>query len=55
LSAGAIDISSAITQTGTISLGVEGELANELTHTLCLELALGRHESGATRPCPARP
>jgi NTP-dependent ternary system trypsin peptidase co-occuring protein len=39
LSAGAIDISFAITQTGTISLGADGELANELTHTLRLELA----------------
>jgi hypothetical protein len=27
------------TKTGTISLGVEGELANELTHTLHLGLA----------------
>jgi Trypsin-co-occurring domain 2 len=39
LSAGAIDITFAITQTGTISLGVNGELANELTHTLRLGLA----------------
>jgi Trypsin-co-occurring domain 2 len=39
LSAGTIDISFAITQTGTISLGVEGELAGELTHTLRLGLA----------------
>jgi hypothetical protein len=39
LSAGTIDISFAITQTGTISLGVDGELANELTHTLRLGLA----------------
>jgi len=39
LSAGKIDISFAITQTGTISLGVDGELANELTHTLRLGLA----------------
>ena len=29
----------AITETGTISLGVDGELANELTHTLRLGLA----------------
>jgi len=41
LSAGTIDISFAITQTGTISLGVDGELANELTHTLRLGLAPG--------------
>jgi hypothetical protein len=41
LSAGTIDISFAITQTGTISLGVDGELANELTHTLSLRLAPG--------------
>jgi hypothetical protein len=38
LSAGTIDICFAITQTGTISLGANGELANELTHTLCLGL-----------------
>jgi hypothetical protein len=31
LSASTIDISFAITQTGTISLGANGELANELT------------------------
>jgi hypothetical protein len=39
LSAGTIDICFAITQTGTISLGVDGELADELTHTLRLGLA----------------
>ena len=39
LSAGTIDISFAITQTGTISLGVDGELANEVTQTLRLGLA----------------
>lgn len=39
LSASTIDISFAITQTGTISLGVDGELGNELTHTLRLGLA----------------
>jgi Trypsin-co-occurring domain 2 len=39
LSASTIDLSFAITQTGTISLGVDGELANELTHTLRLGLA----------------
>jgi hypothetical protein len=38
LSASAIDISFAITQTGTISVGVDGELANELTHTLRIGL-----------------
>jgi hypothetical protein len=38
LSASTIDISFAITQTGTISLGADGELANELTHTLRLGL-----------------
>jgi hypothetical protein len=41
LSAGTIDISFAITQTGTISLGADGELTNELTHTLRLELTPG--------------
>jgi hypothetical protein len=39
LSAGTIDISFAITQTGTISIGVDGELTNELTQTLRLGLA----------------
>lgn len=39
LSASTIDVSFAITQTGTISLGIDGELANELTHTLRLGLA----------------
>ena len=39
LSTSTVDISFAITQTGTISLGVDGELANELTHTLRLGLA----------------
>jgi hypothetical protein len=38
LSASTIDISFAITQTGTISLGADGELANALTHTLRLGL-----------------
>jgi Trypsin-co-occurring domain 2 len=39
LEAGTVNISFAVTQTGTISLGVDGELANELTHTLRLGLA----------------
>ena len=39
LSATTIDIRFAITQTGTISLGVDGELANEVTQTLRLGLA----------------
>ncbi len=39
LSASTIDISFAITQTGTISLGFDGELAGELTQTLRLGLA----------------
>jgi hypothetical protein len=39
LSTSTIDISFAITETGSISLGVEGELASELTHTLRLGLA----------------
>jgi hypothetical protein len=42
LSGSTIDISFAITQTGTISLGADGELAHELTHTLRLELAPAR-------------
>jgi hypothetical protein len=40
LSEGIIDIIFAITQTGKISLGVDGELSDELTHTLRLRLAL---------------
>jgi hypothetical protein len=39
LSAGNVDISFAVTQTGTISLGADGELASELTRTLRLGLA----------------
>ena len=39
LSASTIDISFAVTQTGNITLGVNGELADELTHTLRLGLA----------------
>ena len=41
LSASTIHISFAITQTGTITLGVDGELANEVTQTLRLGLAPG--------------
>jgi hypothetical protein len=41
LSASTIDISFAITQTGTISLGVDGELTDQLTNTLRLGLAPG--------------
>lgn len=39
LSAGTIDISFAVTQAGTMTLGVDGELADELTQTLRLGLA----------------
>ena len=39
LSASTIDIRFAITRTGTITLGVDGELENGLTQTLRLELA----------------
>jgi hypothetical protein len=39
LSASTIDIRFAITQTGTISLGVDGELENEVTQILRLGLA----------------
>lgn len=45
LSAGIIDISFAVTQTGTISLGADGELANELTNTLRLTLEPRAHMS----------
>jgi hypothetical protein len=41
LSAGTVDIRFAVTQTGSISLGADGELANELTHTLRLVLVPG--------------
>jgi hypothetical protein len=46
LSESAIDISFAITQTGSITLGVDGELASELTHTLRLGLAPGVPREG---------
>ena len=39
LSTGTIDLSFAITQTGTISIGIDGELTEGLTHTLRLKLA----------------
>lgn len=39
LSASTIDISFAITEAGSISLGVDGDLANEVTQTLRLGLA----------------
>jgi len=38
LAASTVDISFVVTETGTISLGVEGELASEVTHTLRLGL-----------------
>jgi hypothetical protein len=38
LAAGTVDISFAITKSGTISLGAEGEFANEITHRLCIGL-----------------
>jgi len=41
LSAGTIDISFAITQAGTVTLGANGELTGELTHTLRLGLIPG--------------
>ncbi len=46
LSASTIDISFAVTQSGTISLGADGELANELTHTLRLGLEPATNDSG---------
>ncbi len=39
LSDGTIDVSFGITQTGSISLGVDGELSGKLTNTLRLKLA----------------
>jgi hypothetical protein len=38
LSAGTVDLSFGITDTGTISLGIDGELASEVTQTLRLGL-----------------
>jgi Trypsin-co-occurring domain 2 len=38
LEVGIVDITFSVTDEGTISLGFEGELANELTHTLRLGL-----------------
>jgi hypothetical protein len=38
LSTGTVDISFGMTRTGSISVGVDGELANEVTHTLRLRL-----------------
>ena len=39
LSAGIVDISFGITKEGSISLGANGELANEVTQTLRLRLS----------------
>lgn len=39
LSAGTVDITFGVTKAGAISVGVDGELANEVTHTLQLRLA----------------
>jgi Trypsin-co-occurring domain 2 len=39
LSVGTVDISFGVTKTGSISVGADGELANEVTHTLRLRLA----------------
>lgn len=39
LSEGSVDIAFAVTKTGTISLGADGELSGELTHTLRLRFA----------------
>jgi Trypsin-co-occurring domain 2 len=38
LSIGTVDISFGVTRTGSISVGANGELANEITHTLRLRL-----------------
>lgn len=38
LSSGTIDLEFAVTRTGRISLGAEGELSNEMSHTLRLSL-----------------
>lgn len=38
LSAGTVNIAFAVTQAGTLSLGVDGELANEIAHTLRIGL-----------------
>jgi hypothetical protein len=38
LSTGTVDISFGVTRTGSISLGANGELADEVTHTLRLRL-----------------
>jgi hypothetical protein len=39
LSAGTVDISFGVTKAGSISVGADGELANEVTNTLRLRLA----------------
>ncbi len=39
LSAGTVDITFGVTRAGSISIGADGELANEVTHTLRLRLA----------------
>jgi Trypsin-co-occurring domain 2 len=41
-----VDISFAVTAAGTISLGVDGSLAHELTHSLCLTLVPAASAAG---------
>jgi len=41
LSKGTVDLTFAVTKTGSISLGIDGELAGEVTHTLRLGLVPG--------------
>jgi hypothetical protein len=38
LTTGTVDLSFGVTETGAISLGIDGELASEITHTLHLGL-----------------
>lgn len=46
LAKSSVNISFAITEAGTVSLGIDGSLANELTHTLTFELVNAQADDG---------
>lgn len=54
LSVGTVDISFGVTKAGSISVGADGELANEVTNTLRLRLAPASRRSPPTKtPAPS--
>lgn len=49
ISAGTVDISFGVTKSGNISVGAEGELTSEITHTLRLSLVPGEGRAGVVQ------